>query len=300
MASARYRDCLRGLPNGAVVMDVSARDGLQSVSGFVEPVRRAAWVAALLDAGVDEVEAASFVNPAKLPQMSGAGEVLSALGEERADRVWSLAPNLKGVKAALTAGARNVTVFVSATETHSRANLGMSVGEALGGLKPIAEWLGKAGVRSRVALSVAWTDPQEGLVPTEVSAALCGRFAELGFREITLCDTHGGATPGKVAELIDAIGDFYRPSDIGLHMHDTFGLASANVLAGLLCGVSRFDGSILGLGGCPFLAGARGNMDTANLVRLLEGLGVSIHTNIGSLSRAAGECQSILNGRSGK
>lgn len=285
------------LPERVVLTDVSARDGLQSVDGFVEPLMRAQWVAALLDAGIDEAEAASFVNPRRVPQMARAGEVLRALGDKHAERVWSLVPNRRGLREATASGARNVICFVSATESHSRANLGVSVAGAMEELKSMALEIHREGQRSRVALSVAWTDPEEGEVPLEASAGLVRKFADFGFKEVTLCDTHGGATPEGVAGLIDAVAEVYRPESLGLHFHDTFGNASANAMAGLLAGVARIDGSILGLGGCPFIAGAKGNLDMAALVGMIEGLNIAIGTNSEKIGVAARECGAILKGR---
>lgn len=298
MAGHQTGEPLKGFPRRVVVTDVSARDGLQSVSGFVEPERRAEWILNLLDAGIDEVEGASFVSPRALPQMDGAARVLAALPESHSGRVWVLVPNLGGLERALDAGARNLLCVLSATETHSRANLGRRVDAVLAELGELRAKISVAGVRARVALSVAFADPVEGVVPTEKAAALCRRVFDLGFGELTLCDTYGAASPLQVSELLSAIGEFYPPDRIGLHLHDTFGFASANVLAGLMSGVSRFDGSVLGLGGCPFLPGARGNVDTANLVRFLDGLGVVTGVDREKLERAAFACESILKGRS--
>lgn len=298
MAGHKAGDPLRGLPKHAAVTDVSARDGLQSVGGFVEPERRAEWIVGLLDAGVDEVEGASFVSPRALPQMDGAARVLAALPTSHSGRVWVLVPNLAGLDRALGAGARNVLCVLSATETHSRANLGRGIEAVLSELGEMRARISEAGARTRAALSVAFADPDEGVVATEAAAALCRRVFELGFGELTICDTYGAASPLQVAGLLAAIREFYPPNRVGLHLHDTFGYASANVLAGLMFGVARFDGSVLGLGGCPFLPGARGNVDTVNLVRFLEDLGVETGVDRKKLERAAFACESILKGRS--
>lgn len=287
---------LRALPPRATLVDVSARDGLQAQARQLSPEVRAEWVRGLLAAGIDEVEACAFVHPRKVPQMAQAGEVLRLLTPGELARAWALVPNLRGVEAAAAAGARNALCLASATRTHSRNNLGRSIEEVLGELPAMARAAREAGMRPRVALSVAWGDPDEGPVPTERAAELCRVLHAAGFDEITLCDTYGAASPDAVAALVEAVGGFYPPAAVGLHFHDTFGLASANVLAGLLCGVSRFDASVNGLGGCPFLPGARGNLDTAHLLRLLRGLGVETAAREDALQAAAAACAARLGG----
>lgn len=285
------------LPARVRLMDVSARDGLQSVSGFVEPAKRAEWVRAILEAGVDEVEAASFVNPRRVPQMAGAGEVLAALGEKERERSWSLVPNLRGLLDAVKAGARKVIFFVSATENHSRANLGVGVADAMEELSLMAAESWRQGLSARVALSVAWTDPVEGEVEIAKTASLVAGFASMGFPEVTLCDTHGGASAEKVVELIRAVRGSYPPERLGLHLHDTFGRALGNAHAGMREGVARIDGAVLGLGGCPFIDGAKGNLDMAVLVGMLERSGVGIGTDSSKIGLAARRCGAILEGR---
>lgn len=291
--SHSLRKVLQRLPASASVVDVSARDGLQAASPALPAAVRAEWVRLLLEAGVPEVEACSFVHPGRVPQMADAAGVLSRL-LPFADRLWVLVPNRRGLEEALAAGARNVVCLVSATETHSRANLGRSIGDVLSGLGPLADDLRSARVRSRLAVSMAWVDPEEGVVPRERVVGLAREFAGMGFTELTLCDTYGGASPLAVGELIEALSPLFPPERLGLHLHDTLGVASANVLAGLAAGVSRYDGSIGGLGGCPFAPGARGNMATEHLVHLLAGLGVETGIDRAALGRAADRCLSEL------
>lgn len=290
---ASLRKVLQSLPSRAAVVEVSARDGLQAVSEALSPARRAAWIRRLLDAGVPEAEAGSFVHPGRVPQMAGAAQVLKIL-QPYAERLWVLVPNRRGLEEALAAGARNLVCMVSATETHSRANLGRTVSQVLADLGALARDAHAVGARTRVAVSMAWIDPDEGAVAPERVVGLVRELADAGFRELTLCDTYGGASPRAVAELVEAVAPDFPPTRVGLHLHDTFGVAAANTLAGLAAGVRRFDGSIGGLGGCPFAPGARGNADMGHLAYLLHSLGVETGIDRPALARAATECLAEL------
>ncbi|MEW6487274.1 MAG: hydroxymethylglutaryl-CoA lyase [Thermodesulfobacteriota bacterium] len=290
---ASLRKVLQSLPSRAAVVEVSARDGLQAVSQALSPARRAAWIRRLLDAGVPEAEAGSFVHPGRVPQMAGAAQVLKIL-QPYAERLWVLVPNRRGLEEALAAGARNLVCMVSATETHSRANLGRTVSQVLADLGALARDAHAAGARTRIAVSMAWIDPDEGAVAPERVVWLVRELGDAGFRELTLCDTYGGASPRAVAGLVEAVAPDFPPTQVGLHLHDTFGVAAANTLAGLAAGVRRFDGSIGGLGGCPFAPGARGNADMGHLAYLLHSLGVETGIDRPALARAATECLAEL------
>ncbi|MBI5015931.1 MAG: hydroxymethylglutaryl-CoA lyase [Deltaproteobacteria bacterium] len=276
-------------PRRATVVDVSARDGLQAEPVVLTPERRAAWVRAVLSAGVPEVEAASFVSPSRVPQMAGAARVLAELADV-ADRLWVLVPNRTGAEQALEAGARNLVCVVSATETHSEENLGRSTAQVLSDLEKMVPLLREARVRSRAAVSMAWVDPVEGIVPRRQVLDLCSRLTAMGFEELTLCDTHGGASPRGVSELIEELKAVAPPEALGLHLHDTFGAAGANALMGLLLGVTRLDASLAGLGGCPFAPGARGNIATEQLVHLLHSLSVGTGISEEALREVRDEC----------
>ncbi len=289
------RQLMEGIRGAVTVVDVSARDGLQAEPAVLPPPVRARWVHRLLAAGVPEVEAGSFVHPGRVPQMAGTDRVLAELGGYE-DRLWVLVPNARGLDAALEAGARRVVCVLSATETHSRDNLGRTMGQVLSDLEAMAPVLADPSVRARASLSVAWVDPQEGRVPADRVVDIAHRLREIGFTELNLCDTYGAAPPGDVAGLVARVADVYPPDRVGLHLHDTFGLAGAGVLAGALAGVRRFDGSVGGLGGCPFAPGAKGNLDLSTLVRILASLGLDTGVDPDAIDRAWDACRRDLGG----
>jgi hydroxymethylglutaryl-CoA lyase len=286
---------LNSLEDQAVtIVDVSPRDGLQARKELLSSAERAKWVKELFRAGIDEVEAGSFVHPGRVPQMAGTDEVLALLTEEELAKTWVLTPNMRGLEAAAKAGARGVVCLLSATETHSRDNLGRNIDEVLNGLSEIHAEALRLGVKARAALSMAWIDPTEGEVPVEVALHLCAALAKIGFDELTLCDTYGGASPLRVAELITKVAPHFSPDNLSLHLHDTLGTASANTLAGLICGIRKFETSIAGLGGCPFAPGARGNMDTAHLVHLLHSMGMKTKIDAAQLADVTDSCMALL------
>lgn len=284
---------LQSLSGPAIVVDVSARDGLQAEPSRLSPSQRARWVRRLLAAGVPEVEAGSFASPQRLPQMAGAAELAREL-EPWSRRLWFLVPNRRGAEEALAAGVRGLVCVVSATETHSRDNLGRPIARVLEELGDIPRLAEETGARLRGAISVAWADPGEGTVPRERVREIAGRLRDMGFPEVTLCDTWGRASPAEVARRVSDLQGIFSPDRIGLHLHDPFGTAAAGVLAGLLAGVRRFDSSIGGLGGCPFAPGSRGNVGTEAVVRLLHGMGLDTGVDEAGLEQARRDCLAML------
>ncbi|WP_461393455.1 hydroxymethylglutaryl-CoA lyase [Deferrisoma sp.] len=280
------RELARRAPKAVILVDVSARDGLQSLPVRLSASARAHWIKRVLESGVPEVEAGSFVHPGKVPQMAGTDEVLARLrGFE--PRLWVLVPNAKGLERAVAAGAQNAIFLASATEAHSRANLGRPVAEVLRDLEPMTETARAHGVRVRLAVSMAWTDPVEGPVPEARLLELCARAHDLGIHEITLCDTQGGASPLAVAQRVEAVSRVVPLEALGVHLHDPFGTAGAAAWAAWLCGVRRFDGSLGGLGGCPVLETPEGNQDLLELEVLFRGLGVETGVDRERLQAAA-------------
>lgn len=283
----------------ATLVDVSARDGLQSLSRVLPAVNRALWVRRVLEAGVDGAEAGSMVSAVKVPQMADTDRMAPLLAD-LSNRVWVLVPTVLGVERAAGAGFQNIVCVISATEAHSRANLGRSRAEALAELGRMGQLAAARGLRARVAVSVAWGDASEtAAAAAGKTASLADEARRMGFTEITLCDTSGMAGPTDVAALIDAVAGAYPPEAVGLHLHDSRGLGKANVAAALERGVLRFDASLGGIGGCPFLPGAPGNLDLEELVRFLMDQGVTTGVDLKRLAEARRACMADLGNLSG-
>lgn len=272
-----------GMPERVTIWEMAARDGLQAeavqipVSTKIELIRR------LADAGMPVIEAGSFVRPDRVPQMAGSDEVLAGV-RDLTVRTPVLVPNLRGLENASAAGAQEIAVFLSVTETFSRSNLSVDRATAEARASDVVREARAAGMPVRGYLSMVFGDPWEGPVALEDVIRLALLMQEWGVEEISLGDTIGVATPGLVTATLDALTEAGIPIDrIGLHMHDTYGQALANVYAGLQSGVRIFDASVAGVGGCPFAKSATGNLATEDLVWMLTGLGIETGIDLSSL-----------------
>lgn len=285
------------LPDRVTIVDVAPRDGLQNEDGVVPAAAKAELVERLASAGLPVVEVTSFVDPRWVPQLADADEVLSLMVRRPDVRYPVLVPNLRGLERAIAAGASEVAIFASATETFSMRNLNRSRDDALEMFRPVADRARDANVRMRGYLSMVLGDPWEGEVSLAAVVDQGERLFSLGCFEISLGDTIGVGTPGRVQELIRAFGDRgIGPERLAVHFHDTYGQGLANVLAALECGVGVVDASAGGLGGCPFAKSATGNLATEDLVWMLDGLGV--HTGVDV--RAVAETSAWICGVLGK
>jgi hydroxymethylglutaryl-CoA lyase len=272
------------LPASVRVVEVGPRDGLQNEPTSVSVDDKIALVRRLVDAGLSSVEVGAFVSPKWVPQMAGSAEVLQQV-EPRPGVTYSvLVPNLQGFHAALAAGAKEVAVFASASETFSRRNINCSIAESLERFAPVIALARERSVRVRGYVSCVLGCPYEGEVsPTkvvEVATALHG----LGCDEVSLGDTIGVGTPGKAQALVKAAAESIPRQQIAIHFHDTYGQALANILACLEAGIATVDASIAGLGGCPYAAASSGNVATEDVLYMLEGLGIATGVD---LARAA-------------
>ena len=242
----------------------------------------------MVDAGVREIEAVSFVSPKAVPSMAGAADVLAALDRRDGVRLWALVPNVRGAELAAEAGVDGLSVTVSASETYSQKNVRMSVEESVVQAGAIAElWTGRP---LDAVVSCAFGSPFAGeeLTPAAV-ADLGDRLRDLGATSLTYADTTGVATPWEVERLCAVAG-----SDIGLHLHDTRGTALVNAYAALEHGVRRFDTSVGGLGGSPFAPAAGGNLATEDLVHLLDGSGATTGIDLDRLLKVSGLVSSLV------
>lgn len=272
-------DRLPGLPDRVTVWEVGPRDGLQNESTVLPVAVKAELIDRLVDAGSTVVETTSFVRPSWVPQLADAEELVGALARRPGVRYPVLVPNQRGLDRARALGVRDVAVFASVTESFARRNLNRTVEESLAMFDPVVRSARADGLGVRGYLSMCWGDPWEGAVavPDVVRVALVLR--DMGCTDLSLGDTIGVATPGRVVAVLDALtAAGLDIATVAVHFHDTYGQALANTLTALRHGVRTVDSSAGGLGGCPFAGSATGNLATEDLVWQLDGLGV--HTGL--------------------
>ncbi len=271
--------------NGRIarIVDVSPRDGLQNEAQPVALATKIELVERLAQAGLRHIEAAAFVSPRAVPQMADSAQLLAELQSLslRAQLTFSaLVPNERGLEAALAAGVDEVAIFGAASEQFSQRNIHCSINESLRRFEPLVARAQQAGLRVRGYVSCVLGCPYEGEIAKETVAAVVGALFEMGCAEISLGDTIGTGRPAGVRSLIETVSPRVPKASLAGHFHDTWGMAIANVLAAWEAGVSVFDASVGGLGGCPYAPGARGNVATEDVVWLMQGMGVNLTTAI--------------------
>jgi len=282
------------LPARVDVYEVGPRDGLQNELRIVPLEGKLRLIAALVAAGERRIEATSFVSPRWIPQLSDAEEVLQQLPRVPGVTYSALVPNLRGLDRARAAGLGEAAVFISASETHSKKNINKSIAEALSVAGDVTRGALAAGMRVRAYLSVVWGCPYEGPVALDRVVDLCRRLAEMGIYQLSLGDTIGVGVPNQTEEILSAVTRHVPVEKLALHLHDTRGLALANALVGLSAGVTTFDASIGGLGGCPYAPGAAGNLATEDLVNMLQRMGVETGIDLGKLVEAGEVAQELI------
>jgi hydroxymethylglutaryl-CoA lyase len=271
------------LPGRVTIYEVGPRDGLQNEDGIVPVEEKAEFIQRLLAAGLPVVEATSFVHPKWVPQLADAGELMERLGEGGRD-LPVLVPNERGLDRALELGCRHIAIFGSATETFAQRNLNRSLDEQFAMFEPTVTRARDAGLDVRAYVSMCFGDPWEGAVPIPQVVEVGKRLFDLGASQLSLGDTIGVGTAGHVGELLTALNDAGLPNDaLAVHFHDTYGQALANAYAALQHGITTFDASAGGLGGCPYAESATGNLATEDLVWMLHGLGIESGVDLGQL-----------------
>lgn len=261
-----------------VVSEVGPRDGLQSVTRTMPTAVKIRWVAALAEAGLREIEVGSFVSPRLLPQMADAEDVVRAAVAIPNLNVIALAPNLKGAERALASGVHTINMPVSASREHSMANIRMTPEQAVEQVKQVHELRDRQSVDKRprleVGLSTAFGCSIQGEVPEDFVFALAAKVVEAGADSVGLSDTAGYANPAQVKRMFQRLRREFGSKAGAAHFHNTRGQGLANVVAALDAGVTTFDASQAGLGGCPYAPGATGNIVTEDLVFMLESMGL--------------------------
>ena len=275
------------LPGRVTIVEVGPRDGLQNEKTTIATPDKIAFVDQLTDAGHQVIEVSAFVSPKWVPQMGDAAAVFSGITRRPGVRYTALVPNRAGLERAVAAGVTEVAIFAAASETFSRKNINQSIDESLITYKAVVDDARAAGLAVRGYLSTCFYCPFEGkIAPTKV-AEVAARLLNLGVFEVAISDTIGAATPGDVSAVLHATRDVLPLHQTALHFHDTRGTALANVLAGLDAGVTTFDSSAGGLGGCPYAPGAAGNLATEDLLYMLNGLGIDTGVSLQSVAKAS-------------
>jgi isopropylmalate/homocitrate/citramalate synthase len=269
------------------VVEVGPRDGLQNERASVSTGDKVEFVNRLSDAGLSVIEVSAFVSPKWVPQMADAAEVFAQIIRKPGTRYTALVPNVVGLERAVQAGVSEVAIFAAATETFSRKNINQSIDESLATYKVVCDRAAALDVRVRGYVSTAFGCPYEGEVAPAKAADITARLLDLGVFEVAVSDTIGIAHPGQVARVLDVLLARIAVEQVALHFHDTRGTALANVLTALSYGISTFDSSAGGLGGCPYAPGAAGNLATDDLVYMLDGLGTKTGVSLAALSSAS-------------
>ena len=262
------------LPAKVRIVEVSPRDGLQNEKGEVPTAVKLELIERLADAGLSAVEATAFVSPKWIPQMADHTEVLERIRRKPGVSYPVLTPNLKGFEAARAAGATEVAIFGAASEAFSKKNINCSIAESLERFRPVVDAAMAANIRVRGYISCVIGCPYEGDIKPQNVAEVARALYDMGCYEISLGDTIGVGTPGKIQAMIEACATRVPADKLAGHYHDTYGQALANIYASMELGVATFDASVAGLGGCPYAKGASGNVATEDVVYLLQGLGI--------------------------
>jgi hydroxymethylglutaryl-CoA lyase len=262
------------LPKRVQIVDVGPRDGLQNEKQLIPADVKVELVDRLTDAGFSSIEVTSFVSPKWVPQMSDAADVMARIRRKPGVVYSVLVPNIKGFEGALAAKADEIVVFAAASEAFSQRNINCSIDESIERFRPVTQAAQQHGIRIRGAISCALGCPYQGEVEASAVAHVAQRMKQIGVQHVGVADTIGTGTPEKTKRVMDAVLKVYEIDAVSGHFHDTYGMATANVYACLELGISTFDSSIAGLGGCPYAKGATGNVATEDVLYLLSGLGI--------------------------
>lgn len=269
-------------------MEVGPRDGLQNEKQIISVETKISLINKLTEAGLSVIESGSFVSPKWVPQMADSDRVLTALKKIPGVSYPVLVPNMKGLDAAIAAGAEEIAIFGAASESFSRKNINCSIAESLQRFEPVCEHALVRGLRIRGYISCVLGCPYEGEVDTALVSEIATELLHMGCYEISLGDTIGVGTPGRARSLIEKITHQIPVDQLAIHFHDTYGQALANIYACLELGVSVIDSSVAGLGGCPYAKGASGNVATEDVIYMLDGLNIDTGVSLRKLLDVSG------------
>jgi hydroxymethylglutaryl-CoA lyase len=269
------------------IVEVGPRDGLQNETALIPTGVKIAYVDALSETGVDEIEASAFVSPRWVPQLDDAAAVFKGISRAKKVVYSALVPNEKGLARAIRARVDKVSLFTAASETFNRKNINTSIAGSLQRFLPVVAGARRERLPVRAYVSTAFWCAFEGRIAPEAVVDLVNRLVDMGVGEVSISDTVGKATPDEVRRLLDVLLPLLPAKHIAMHFHDTYGRGVANVLAAWSDGIRTFDASAGGLGGCPYAPGASGNVATEDVVTALEGKGVDVDVDLEKLHRAS-------------
>ncbi len=285
------------VPERVTICEVGTRDGFQIEPDFIPTEQKVEVVNRLSEAGVPRIEVTSFVHPRAIPQLRDAEAVMAAIRRRPGTRYAALVPNDKGAARAVDAGVDAIHTVLSASESHNLANVNMTIAESIAKLRAVAQIAARAAVPVQCGISTSFGCPFEGDVPVDRLEGVVARLVDLGARGIGLADTTGMANPRQVAIVLERLIPRFPGVEWTLHTHDTRAMAIPNILAAMQLGVTHFDASIGGLGGCPFAPGASGNVCTEDLVHCLHAMDVATGIDLDRLVAVSRRVEQIV-GRS--
>jgi hydroxymethylglutaryl-CoA lyase len=284
------------LPKSVSIIEVGPRDGLQNEKQPIALADKLQFIELLTAAGIPEIEAGSFVSPKWVPQMADSEAVFEHLRSSKTNTTYSaLVPNEQGMSAAIRCGVKKIAVFTAASESFNRKNINCGIDESITRFLPVLKLAQANGMSVRGYVSTAFVCPYEGAIQPSAVTAIVDRLIDLGINDISIGDTIGRATPVTVAGLLEALLRKHSQSLFAMHFHDTYGTALANVSESLRFGITHYDSSSAGLGGCPYAPGASGNVATDDLVWFLESMGIATGIDSAKLRAAGLFIQSRLN-----
>jgi hydroxymethylglutaryl-CoA lyase len=273
--------------------EVATRDGFQIEPHFIPTDQKVELIDGLSQCGYAKVEVTSFTSPKAIPMLKDAEEVMSRIQRNPKVEYSVLVPNLRGAQRALDSKADELNLVMSTSETHNRSNLRMGREESFSALREVIEFI-SGRIPINVSLSTAFGCPMEGDVPQDVVINYVSRFDNLGVRGVTICDTTGMAQPVQVTKMIDALHKQFKHLQLTMHFHNTRGMGLANILASVQSGITRFDGSLGGLGGCPYAPGASGNVCSEDAIHMVDAMGYDTGINIDALLAIAKRLPQIV------
>ena len=288
------RSMLDTFPTEVSIYEVSPRDGLQNESAQVATHAKVRLVEALVDAGLKRIEIGSFVSAKWVPQMADADQVCRMVESNPLVRFSALCPNKRGLERARAAGIKEIAVFISTSETHNKKNVNKSISDTLAAFDDVIGPASSEGIQVRGYVSTLWGCPYEGQVDPKRGLSLAQHLIDQGCYQVSLGDTIGVGTPLQTQRIVELFLSELPAEQIALHLHDTRGTALANVLMGLGLGITTYDASVAGLGGCPYAPGAAGNLATEDLVYTLHGMGIDTGIDLDKVWHAGQVAEAIV------